>query len=355
MEKKELLLREYKPKTELVLENNTPSSSKFPVIDAHAHIGNWKWDSPIGMPKSEGEWQIQDIKMALEIMDEMNIKCTVNLDGGWGDILKRNLARYKDPYPNRFVVFAWIDWSSVDEPGFGEKWAKDLEKSVELGASGLKVFKTLGLEYRDKNGKLIMPDDTRLDPIWEKAGELKIPITFHTADPVAFFWPLDETNERWEELFEHPTWHFHGKDFPPFMDLITKFLNVVERHPNTNFIGAHIMSYSENLTFVSKALDRYSNLYVDITERIGELGRQPYSSRKFLTKYADRVLFGTDTLSPDKSVYQVNFRFLETEDEYFDYGRNQGRWKIYGMNLPDEVLKKIYYENAMKIIPGVGI
>jgi predicted TIM-barrel fold metal-dependent hydrolase len=200
-----------------------------------------------------------------------------------------------------------------------------------------------------------MPDDPRLDQVWSKAGELNIPVTIHIADPVAFFLPLDETNERWEELYEHPDWHFYGRDIPPFINLINRFLRIVERHPKTTFIGAHIMGYSENLGFVSQALDKYPNLYVDITERISELGRQPYSSRKFMMKYSDRVVFGTDTLSPKIKHYQTNFRFLETEDEYFEYGRNQGRWYIYGIHLPDDVLRKIYFENAMRIIPGTHV
>ena len=173
-----------------------------------------------------------------------------------------------------------------------------------------------------------------------------------SADPVAFFWPLDGFNERWDELHNHPEWHVYGGDYPSFMDLIEHQLNMVARHPETTFISVHVLSYSENLRYVAKALDRFPNLYVDIGERIGELGRQPYTARWFLTQYAGRVVFGTD-IHPDKATYQIYFRCLETADEYFDYGRNQGRYRIYGLNLPDDVLRSLYFEAACKLIPGL--
>ncbi len=363
----DLLLRDFNPRSALVTEDHTPQKPRFQVIDAHNHYGRWKWDtrlhklnknaewnSTIHIPDPQGDWSIQDLPAALDLMDEMNVACVVNLDGGWGDLLRQNLERYKEPYPDRFCIFTWIDWSRVDEPGFGEKWAIELSKSVSAGAEGLKVFKSLGLKYRDRSGKLIMPDDPRLDPIWAMAGELNIPVLIHSSDPVAFFWPLDGTNERWDELNDHPDWHFYGNDFPSFIQPIQAQLRVVERHPKTKFISAHCISYSENLAFVSQALDRYPNLYVDFSERVGELGRQPYSARKFLIRYADRILFGTDSFNPSKIIYQTYYRFLETDDEYFDYHRSQGRWRIYGVFLPDEVLRKIYHDNACKLIPGLS-
>ncbi len=348
----DLLLKDFKPRSALVTKDNTPSRARFPVVDAHNHLGYW--DPFIFQDGGDPGWTVKDVRATVAMMDELNIRCVVDLDGGWGDQLQANLERYKEPYPDRFCVFAWVDWSQVDEPGFGEKWARELEKAVAAGAQGLKVFKSLGLVYRDKNGKLITPDDPRLGPVWAKAGELKIPVLIHSSDPVAFFWPLDETNERWDELHVHPDWHFYGKDYPTFIEPIEAHLRVVARHSQTTFISAHVLSYAENLEYVASALDKYPNLYVDIGERIGELGRQPYSSRRFITKYADRVLFGTD-IPPLKSVYQIYFRCLETDDEYFDYGRNQGRYCIYGITLPDEVLKKVYAGNACKLIPGLKV
>ncbi len=352
MTHRDLLLKDFRPRSVLNTKDSTPQRARFPVVDVHNHLGYW--DPYIFQDGGPPGWTVKDVAATVSMMDELNIRCIVNLDGGWGDQLSANLERYKEPYPDRFCVFAWVDWSKVDEPGFGEKWAKELEKAVAAGAQGLKVFKWLGLVYRDKHGKLISPDDPRLDPVWAKAGELKIPVLIHSSDPVAFFWPLDETNERWDELHVHPDWHFYGKDYPSFIEPIEAQLRVVARHPNTTFISAHVLSYAENLKYVGAALDKYPNLYVDIAERIGELGRQPYATRRFITKYADRVLFGID-IPPLRSAYQIYFRGLETEDEYFDYGRNQGRYCIYGVHLPDEVLQKVYADNASKLVPGINI
>lgn len=354
-ERQDLLLREFDPQPALVTEDNTPERARFPVIDAHTHIGAWNWDSPIGMPMTPSdEWPIEDLEATLAMWDQINVRSVVNLDGGWGDALLREIEHYKEPYPDRFFIYAWVDWSEVSQvSNFGEKWARELERAVAAGAQGLKVFKSLGLVYRDESGQLIMPDDERLDPVWAMAGELGIPVVIHSADPVAFFDPLDRYNERWEELYEHPDWHFYGDEYPSFITPIEAQLRVVEKHPRTTFQSAHIMSYAENLDYVARALDRYPNLNVDITERISELGRQPYSAREFLITYADRVLFGSDAVVPDPDFYRTQFRFLETDDEYFEYGpRNQGNWRIYGVYLPDDVLRKIYYENALRLIPG---
>lgn len=347
---RELLLKDFKPKPALVTEEHIPTRARFPVVDFHNHLGYWEY----GVQGAPPGWTVPDVAKTIELMDEMNIRCVVNLDGGWGDQLRRNLERYKYPYPDRFCVFAWVNWQEVDSPDFGERWARQLEQAVRDGAQGLKVFKDLGLVYRDRSGRLIPVDDPRLDDIWEAAGELNIPILIHSSDPVAFFQPLDETNERWEELAEHPDWHFYGKDYPSHIEPIEAQLSVVARHPRTTFVSAHVLSYAENLKWVAAALDTYPNLYVDIGERIGELGRQPYSTRKFLIQYADRVVFGTD-IPPNRATYQIYFRCLETEDEYFDYGRNQGRFRIYGVHLPDDVLQKIYGLNAARLIPNIKL
>jgi len=341
----------YKPHPTLVLEDHTPKRSRFPVVDIHNHLGYPEQITTQGI-LTGGDWTVKNVSTIVDLMDQLNIRCIVNLDGGWGNQLCRNLEHYKEPYPDRFCIFAWVDWSQVKEHGFGEKWARELEKSVALGAQGLKVFKTLGLGYRDRNGNLISVDDPRLDPVWAKAGELKIPVLIHSSDPVAFFLPLDQLNERWDELKEHPEWHYFGKGFPQFIEPIEAQLRVVARHQQTTFISAHVLSYAENLSYVAAALDRFPNLYVDIGERVGELGRQPYSARRFLINYADRVLFGTD-IPPQRSIYEIYFRFLETDDEYFDYGRNQGRYRIYGVFLPDNVLSQIYYQNAHKLLLGL--
>jgi predicted TIM-barrel fold metal-dependent hydrolase len=353
MPEKDLLLKDFKPRSALTTESNIPERAKFPVIDAHNHLG---YHEKIVLPFYYGQsgWLMPDVSKGLALMDELNIRVVVNLDGAWGDQLKINLERYRQPYPDRFAVFTGLDWTKVNERDFGEKSAKKIDEDVKAGAQGLKIWRTLGLEHRDLNGKLIRPDDPKLDPVWAKAGELGIPILIHVADPVAFFWPLDETNERYDELKDIPEAHWYDKDYPQHIELIEALLHVVERHPNTTFIGAHVLSYSENLKYVGEALTRFPNLYVDIGERIGELGRQPYSARKFIIDYQDRVVFGVD-IPNHKKTYQTYFRALETQDEYFDYGRMQGRYCIYGLYLPDDVLMKIYHKNALKLIPGLKI
>lgn len=348
----DLTLKNFNPQPTLTTKQTIPERARFQVIDVNNQLGKFNYQT--FRIDFDEEWTVKDIPAAITTMDEMNVRCIVNLSGGWGEMLQMNLERYKYPYPDRFCIFTNVDWERSDELGFGMKWAKELEKSVKAGAQGLKVYKTLGLRFRDSQGKLLSLDDPRFAPIWETAGDLNIPVTIHSSDPIAFFQPINGKNERYEELASRPDWSFYGKDYPGFTDLVKRFLNLVESYPRVNFIGSHIMSYAENLGFVGQALDRYSNLFVDMTERIGELGRQPYAARKFLIDYADRVLFGSD-YPPDKEIYRTNFRFLETDDEYFEYGRNQGRWRIYGMFLPDDVLRKIYYENASRLIPGLNI
>jgi predicted TIM-barrel fold metal-dependent hydrolase len=196
-------------------------------------------------------------------------------------------------------------------------------------------------------------DDERLSPIWDAAGELDLPVLIHVADPVAFFDPIDETNERWEELGEHPDWAFTSPPFPSFMDIMNGFKNLVTRHDSTTFIGAHVGCYGENLGWVGQMLKDCPNYYIDISARLGELGRQPYTARKFFIEYQDRILFGSD-MGPDLDGYRLYYRFLETDDEYFNYNTSdvplQGRWNVCGLYLPDEVLKKVYSENARRVL-----
>jgi predicted TIM-barrel fold metal-dependent hydrolase len=232
-------------------------------------------------------------------------------------------------------------------------WAAErLRVQKARGAEGLKIWKGLGLSVKDEQGKLVDVDDPRLVPIWETAAELGLPVLIHIADPVAFFDPLDEHNERWEELQANPDWVFTSPPYPAFSHIIEGLANLVKRHPLTTFIGAHVGCYAENLAWVSNLFDRCPNFMVDISARIAELGRQPYSARNFMIQHADRILFGSD-MGPDPDEYRIIYRFLETTDEYFSYSPSgigeQGRWNIYGLSLPDSVLEKIYYQNAYKL------
>jgi predicted TIM-barrel fold metal-dependent hydrolase len=341
-----MLLNEYMPRPRIKVKTTLVDHPRFPTIDAHNHLG-----STFGC-----DWIERPVSELIDVLDEIQVDLLVDLDGGWGeDILNRHLDHFKSAVPERFLHFGGVDWSQWSELGdrFGEFAAKQIRTQVERGAQGLKIWKNFGLTVRDHNDQLVSIDDERLIPIWEMAAELHIPVIIHVADPVAFFDPLDNTNERWEELHAHPDWHFPSPPYPAFTRIISQFANLVSRHSETVFIGAHVGCYAENLNWVGELLDRCPNFYVDIAARLGELGRQPYSARRFYIQYADRILFGTD-LSPDPEMYRLHFRFLESDDEYFNYDLDdppsQGRWRIYGIHLPEDVLEKVYQKNAIKVL-----
>lgn len=338
-----LLAADLQPRSELVTPQHPVARAKFAAIDAHNHL-------PVTHPRARG----MDWGELVRQMDFLNVQAIVNLSGGVGDELQENLAALDRAYPGRFYTFCNVDWRGLGEPDWGERAAAQVEADVRAGARGVKIFKSLGLTIRDTDDRLVAPDDPRLAPVWERAGALGVPVLIHVADPVAFFRPLDRFNERWDELHRHPDWHFYGPQFPAFEELIAALYRLIEAHPATNFITAHVGCYPENLGFVSQMLDKYPNFYTDISARIAELGRAPYSARAWFLKYADRILFGTDS-TPRMAMYQTHFRFMETADEYFDYAPDaaippQGRWKIYGMDLPDEVLRQVYYDNAARLL-----
>ena len=340
--KPDLPLVDFLPKSELVLEDHTPQRAKFPVIDAHNHLGLWGGKTPA------------EIAEKVAAMDAVGIKATLSLDGNRGKPLAEDMRLLKQARPGRFYVLTILPWQDEFDKGgdFGARLAARLAEAREQGADGLKINKELGLRFRDKADKLVMPHDPRIGAVFAKCAELKIPCLYHIADPVAFFKPLSATNERYEEIAAHPTWHFYGPQFPSFMEVMESQEKLLEQNPNTVFQSAHIASYAENLAWVGGLLDRCPNLNVDIGDRLAELGRQPYTARKFLIKYADRIVYGTDQpIRP--AVHRLYFRFFETWDEYFPYSPTepppQGRWMVYGVALPDDVIEKIYHKNAERI------
>lgn len=354
-EGRQLLLENFRPEPQLVAPRTPVDGARFPVVDVHTHPGL----------KFRGDPKLLDA--FVRIMDEQNIALCVSLDGGIGDAFDEHLA-YLAPHADRFLAFANVDWQgdgqaddpgswACHRPGFARRTAEALARAKQQGAVGLKVFKDLGLVIKNPDGSLVAVDDPRWDPIWEACGNLGLPVLIHTADPVAFFLPIDERNERWEELRRHPDWSFHGPGFPSHAELTAQLLRVVERRPRTTFIGAHVASYAENLAAVDGWLDKHPNLVVDITSRIAELGRQPRAARAFFLKHQDRILFGTDGPRPAARL-EPHWRFFQTRDEYIPYAEDpfppQGLWRIYGIGLPDAVLRKVYSENAVRIIPGVG-
>jgi len=339
-----MLLHEFQPRPALVTPVSAPDRPKFPVYDAHNHLG-----------QDFGEWTLRPLPELLERLDAAGVLRIADLDGGWGEqIFHDHLKCFKQRVPERFDIFAGVAWQRWPDHGdhFGEWAAHKLGEHARQGAAGLKIWKDLGLHVRDQHQQRVAVDDARLDPLWAAAGELGLPVTLHVADPVAFFQPLDAHNERWEELQAHPDWHFASPPFPSFLSIVSGLAQVVARHPATTFIGAHVGCYAENLAWVGALIERCPNFYVDISARIGELGRQPYSARRFFTQYADRILFGTDA-GPEPAAYRRYARFLETADEYFAYDEGaipaQGRWQIYGLDLPDAVLEKVYFRNAQRI------
>lgn len=354
-----LPLKDYEPRSMLKVAENKPMRARFPVIDIHTHLTFVDRQSTPEKANFRGKRE-----ETLAVMDRKNIRTMVNLTGGYGAALAETIKYWQTPSPDRFIVFTEPWFNKANETTYPKFQADQIDQAKKAGARGLKVLKTLGLFLREQgsSGPLVKVDDRRFDPMWETCGALKMPVAIHTSDPEAFFLPTDKFNERYEELSAHPDWSFHGRDFPSNRELQEARNRVVERHPKTQFIVLHVGD-AEDLRWVSEWLDRYPNMNVEIGARIGELGRQPRLARKFFDKYQDRILFGTDAIpngveTPQQIfgdlLYEIYYRFLETEDEFFDYAPApippQGRWKISGLGLPDSILKKVYHENAARLL-----
>lgn len=327
----------YNPPSTLVVSEHPVGKAKFPFIDVHNH--------QFGMAD-------MDLSRLTKQMDDLNMKVMVNLSGQSGETLKRSVVNIKTNQPKRFIVFANVDFRRVGEDGWSEKATRQLEEDVQNGASGLKIYKSLGFSVNDINGKRVTIDDPRLDPIWKKAGELKIPVIIHTADPKPFWQPMDSMNERWLELATHPNRKRSDTNPASWDTLIAEQHRMFKKHPKTTFIAAHFGWYPNDLAKLGSLLDEMPNVVVEFGAVIAELGRQPRMAKQFFTKYQDRILFGKDSWVPEE--YGTYFRVLETEDEYFPYHKKyHAFWAMYGIGLPDSILKKVYYKNALRIIPNI--
>jgi uncharacterized protein len=326
----------YNPKSTLVVPEHVLTRAKYPFIDVHNH----QWDMSTGR-----------LKELVIDMDKLNLQVMINLSGNNGSKLKNATDNVKSSYPNRFIVFANIDFDGVGRPNWTENAVKQLEQDVKNGANGLKIFKNLGFSVTDVSRKRVAVDDPRLDPIWQKCGELGIPVLIHTADPKSFWENVDANNERWMELATHPN-RKRGNGDASWEELIGEQHRMFKKHPETIFIAAHFGWLANNLAELGKLLDDMPNVMVEFGAVIAEIGRQPRAAAEFFKKYQDRILFGKDSWAPDE--YATYFRVLETNDEYFPYHKKyHAFWRMYGLGLPDSILKKVYFKNALRIIPHI--
>ena len=341
-------IEEYSPISSLIVEENPLKKSKYPFVDVHSH----QWNMPLS-----------DLSGLVEEMDSLNMGYMINLSGsGFATFsgnqslmdlnLSKSLDNVKENFPNRFGIFVNLDLNKIDDEDFAQSSVDILKDAVKQGAVGLKIYKNLGLNLKDSQGNRVKVDDPRLSPIWNTCGELNIPVLIHSGEPSPFFDPIDKFNERWLHARQKPGSFRQSDKYPSFNTVMKEQYNMFKNHPNTTFINAHMGWMANNLNELEKHLDSLPNVYTEIGAVIGELGRQPRRARQFFIDYQDRIMFGKDTYK--KSEFDVYFRVLESKDEYFDYYRKRhAHWKMYGLNLPDSILKKLYYKNALRLFPSI--
>jgi len=337
----DLTFEEYDPPSTLVVSEHPITKAKYPFIDVHNH--------QFGMPD-------QDLGDLVHQMDQLNMGIMVNLSGrGRGETTHLDGALSNINNSNlesRLVIFTNVDFTGINDPGWGNLAALQLEQDFKKGARGLKIYKSLGLRNQDAQGNRIAVDDPRIDPVWAKCGELGIPVLIHSADPAPFWQEYDQNNERWLELKLRPDRKRSDTDPAPWEQIISEQHNVFRKHPNTIFINAHFGWHANDLAALANFLEEFPNMMIEFGAVIAELGRQPRQAREFFIRYQDRIMFGKDAWNPEE--YHTYFRVLETADEYFPYYKKyHAFWKMYGLDLPDEVLRKVYYKNALRIIPGL--
>ena len=340
---------EYSPTSTLVVSENPTYKSKFPFVDVHSH----HWDMPV-----------KNLSTLVSEMDSLNMGYLINLSGsGFGvfsgkqglmDLnLTKSLENVNENYPDRFGVFLNLDLAKIDNPDFEKNNIIQLENAVNQGVIGLKIYKNLGLTLRDSRNIRVPVDDDRLSHIWETCARLNIPVLIHSGEPKAFFDPIDKFNERWLHAREKPSSFRPSDKYPSFDQVMYEQYQLFKKHPKTTFINAHFGWYANDLETLSKQLADLTNVYVEFGAVINELGRQPNTAKRFFEDYQDRILFGKDIYKMDE--YYIYFQVLETDDEYIEYYRKRhGLWRLYGLNLPDEILKKVYFKNALKIFPNIN-
>lgn len=362
----QLSLNDFQPRSMLKVPVTPIKTPAFPAIDAHTHL-SWMRETRSGVSMGEQMMFFAEPDDLLALMDRKGIRAMVNLTGGVGRGLEDTITRFDRAAPGRFLTMTEPSFHLFGNSDYPQRQADAIKAARDAGACGLKLLKTLGLYLRQRidEGGLVALDDPRFDLMWKACAACNMPVFIHTADPLAFFTPTDRHNERYEELSRHPDWSFYGPGYPSHASLISARDRVISRHPETTFVLMHVGNQVEDLDVVSDCLDRHRNVHVDISARIAELGRQPRRSRSFFEKYQDRILFGTDAVPPPygnavpqqllcDELYEIYYRFLETDDEYFDYAPAatppQGRWSIYGLQLSKTILRKVYHDNAAKLL-----
>jgi predicted TIM-barrel fold metal-dependent hydrolase len=359
-----LALQKYEPRSMLRVKETQVARARYPVIDFHTHLTDTAHEVN-GVSLGAERVIAGTPQELLPVMERRNILALINLTGGFGTGLQDAVARYDKSFPTRFYSFTEPSYNLFQDSKYPQMQADAIKQAHDEGARGLKILKTLGLYLRQQTtaGELVKVDDARFDPMWETCGHLQMPVAIHVADPLAFFQPTDRFNERYEELVNHPDWSFAGPGFPSVAEILEARNRVFARHPKTTFVALHAGNIAEDLNNVSESLDRFPNMNIDIAARLNELGRQPRAARKFFDKYQDRIVFGTDAtphgdMFPQQlfgdALYEIYYRFLETDDEYFDYAPAttppQGRWRISGIDLPDSILRKVYNQNAARML-----
>lgn len=344
--RRSLALHRYDPRSTLAGAASTVEQPVVPAVDVHNHLGRWL--------TRNGDWMEPDVPDLLHRMDACGLRAVVNLDGRWGAELEENLNRYDRSHPERFATFFQVDWSACARDDF-EDLGRQANEAVERGAQGLKVWKNLGRDVRDRAGRLVLPDDVRLTPLWDAVRAAGVPVLIHVADPVAFFLPVDRHNERYEELRRFPRESWDRPGLPRHEVLLRAFDRLAGAQPGVRFVAAHLASMAEDLNGLAALLERRPNVVVDLAARVAEFGRQPRAAARLVDRFPNRVLFGTDIFPLRPEEVRIYFRSLQTADEAFAYSvatpPPRGRWEIHGLDLSPEVLRRVYSDNALELLP----